>query len=812
MANSTDSGDVVTPAGAPFILKEPIGRGSFGEVFRGETPTGQSVAVKVIDLEALGDEIDDIQGEINVLSNTSCAQLVSYRGSYVIGSQLWIAMEYLDGGSLGHVMEDTEQAFDENSVAYVVRELLIALIYLHGENKIHRDIKAKNILVSEQGAVKLSDFGVTVQLTETRQKRDTFVGTPYWMAPEVIQRSQYDAKADIWSLGITAIELAKGQPPYYSMHPMRVLFLIPKAAPPDLEGDSLSKKFKDFVTLCLQKDPDQRPTAEELLQSPFVMGAKEDTSNLRDMVLKRKAKLREAELAKADETKDVTLQGRHQRPPNGRPRHKSREPKRDPKLKKERESARDESWDFTIAGEPEELNGSSDGYSNGVGLTSPGVTPGTPLDPPSASKQTPPSPGRRPEPSIPTEHAHNTTPLHSVTSDDVTSSMMMGSSPFKRVVTEDTIDSRPPPGISLDGPTPAPAPVPAPTPTSAALSPRSAQNRLSKDTEEALAQHPAMAAAINATEGGDGGKSELAAYCETLVADKPDVIRDAMKAASSAAIQRRAFPATAGGGGEEEVMNPAVRGGPDTRAGTTGVGIGMSTSMGPGGRYTGLDSGEHDPMSTHPHDPTSGTCLDEPAMPGPHLPIGTTAVSPPLPPSVPGSPSPTEHIGYSNGDSPPQIMPAALTPTSGPQMGGMARRSGGPRSGGMQTAPSPTPSNMLQQMEQQACRPPSQRPSSLLSDDGTDLDPFAPYDPEEYEGHSVVYTTVIKPVMQKTRQVGVEDWGEDRVLEALAKLESALEEVDAAAPEGQLTREFIAKLVDRTSHLQANNSCQCTIA
>mmetsp|Transcript_76501 Transcript_76501/g.219372 ORF Transcript_76501/g.219372 Transcript_76501/m.219372 type:complete len:546 (-) Transcript_76501:948-2585(-) len=532
--------------------------------------------------------------------------------------------------------------------------------------------------------------------------------------------------------------------------------------------------LQDFVTLCLQKDPDQRPSAEELLQNPFVTGASEDRSNLRDMVLKRKEKLKEKAAAKDDENKDVTLQGRHQRP--GGPRHKSREPK-----KKELESAQDEGWDFTIVGEPEELaaarNGSSNGYSNGPGLTSPPGTPGTSLDPPSNSKQAPPSPGRRPEPSVPAEHAHNTTPLHSATSDDVLgggSAMMGSSSPFKRVVTEDTIDSRPPPGISLDGPSPA----------ASAMSPRSAQKRLSKDTEAALSQHPAMAAAIGAAEGSAGGKSELAAYCETLVADKPDVIRDAMKAASSAAIQRRAFPAA---GDEEEVMNPAVRGGPGARAGSP------TTGIAPGAGYMGINNLEPDAAGI--------TSLDVASMSMP--------ASPPLPPSVPGSPSPTENNGYPNSESPPQIMPAAMTPTSGPQMGGMARRTGGPRSGGKQEVQQ---SSMLQQMEQQACRPPSQRPSSLLSDDGTDVDPFSPYDPDDYEGHSVVYTTVIKPVMQKTRQVGVEDWGEDRVLEALAKLEAALEEVDAAAPEGQLTREFIAKLVDRTSHLQANNSCQCTIA
>ncbi|GLE05256.1 hypothetical protein PINS_up014256 [Pythium insidiosum] len=294
------------PLHVHYELVEKIGDGAFGEVYRGvDTQTNEVCAIKIIDLEAAGDELDDIQQEIHVLSQCSCEQLTKYLGSFIVGTQLWIVMEYLSGGSVWDVMRTGP--LNEDHIAVVLRELLEGLVYLHREKKIHRDIKAANILLSGDGHVKLADFGVTGQITESMTKRNTVVGTPFWMAPEVIQQSEYDFKADIWSLGITAIELAKGVPPHANMHPMKVLFLIPKSDPPVLEG-AFSPELVDFVAKCLQKSPHDRPTAEELLQHPFVANAT-SIACLRDLI-------RRAPATTASHTMPPP-------PPPARPRHQT---------------------------------------------------------------------------------------------------------------------------------------------------------------------------------------------------------------------------------------------------------------------------------------------------------------------------------------------------------------------------------------------------------------------------------------------------------------------------------------------------------
>ncbi|KAF7792546.1 hypothetical protein EIP86_003587 [Pleurotus ostreatoroseus] len=268
-----------------YVKQDRIGKGSFGE----------TVAIKIIDLESAEDEIEDIQQEIQILSQLDSPYVTKYHGSYLKGSHLWIVMEYVFA-SVSDIHGLTALPDTVQVVPALTWELLRGLEYLHSEGKLHRDIKdevgdsddftnvlAANILLSANGDVKLADFGVSGQLSGTLSaKKNTFVGTPYWMSPEVIKQSGYDHKADIWSLGITAIELAKGEPPYAELHPMKVLFLIPKNSPPTLEGP-FSKTFRDFVSYCLQRDPRDRPSARDLLKHKFVRMAKK-TSYLTELI------------------------------------------------------------------------------------------------------------------------------------------------------------------------------------------------------------------------------------------------------------------------------------------------------------------------------------------------------------------------------------------------------------------------------------------------------------------------------------------------------------------------------------------------
>ncbi|XP_054244421.1 nik-related protein kinase [Indicator indicator] len=283
-ARSLDGIDLAAlrdPAGI-FELVQIVGNGTYGQVYKGRhVKTGQLAAIKVMNVTE--NEEEEIKLEINMLKKYSHHRnIATYYGAFVKKSpagqddQLWLVMEYCGAGSVTDLVKKTKgNCFKEDWIAYICREVLRGLAHLHAHHVIHRDIKGQNVLLTENAEVKLVDFGVSAQLDRTIGRRNTFIGTPYWMAPEVIAceenpDSTYDYRSDLWSLGITAMEMAEGAPPLCDMHPMRALFLIPRNPPPKLKSRKWSKKFLNFVESCLVKNYLHRPSTETLLKHSFI--------------------------------------------------------------------------------------------------------------------------------------------------------------------------------------------------------------------------------------------------------------------------------------------------------------------------------------------------------------------------------------------------------------------------------------------------------------------------------------------------------------------------------------------------------------
>ncbi|XP_045079040.1 serine/threonine-protein kinase 4-like [Coregonus clupeaformis] len=285
-----------------FDVLEKLGEGSYGSVFKANyKETGEIVAIKQVPVES---DLQEIIKEISIMQQCNSPHVVKYYGSYFKNSDLWIVMEYCGAGSVSDIIRLRNKTLTEDEIATIVQSTLKGLEYLHFMRKIHRDIKAGNILLNAEGQAKLADFGVAGQLTDTMAKRNTVIGTPFWMAPEVIQEIGYNCVADIWSLGITAIEMAEGKPPYADIHPMRAIFMIPTNPPPTFRNPDLwSELFRDFVIQCLVKNPENRATATQLLQHRFIKAAK-PSSILRALItdaMEIKLKKVEAEQSEQDQ-------------------------------------------------------------------------------------------------------------------------------------------------------------------------------------------------------------------------------------------------------------------------------------------------------------------------------------------------------------------------------------------------------------------------------------------------------------------------------------------------------------------------------
>lgn len=234
------------------------------------TYKNETIAVKMIRLTPKNERV--MLNETRLLASMSDPHIVRFISAHRQGNILWILMEYCDRGSLTNVATFCE--CKEPHIAYFAREVLMALAYMHSQNKIHRDIKTDNVLLKSDGTVRLGDFGYAAQLGDNADRRKSVVGTPYWMAPEVIEGKSYAFEVDIWSLGVMCRELADGEPPYIDLPPMKALYLIvSEGLPPLKDAERRSPAFRNFLDFCLQRDPKLRPTAQELLEHPFLRKA-----------------------------------------------------------------------------------------------------------------------------------------------------------------------------------------------------------------------------------------------------------------------------------------------------------------------------------------------------------------------------------------------------------------------------------------------------------------------------------------------------------------------------------------------------------
>lgn len=290
-----------------------LGDGAFGKVYKAQhRQTHQLAAAKMCALEG-EDDLSDFMIEIDILSECKHPNVVELHEAYFIESKLWMLIEYCDGGAVDSIMVELAKALTEPQIAYICQHMTKGLAFLHKSKVIHRDLKAGNVLLTMAGGVKLADFGVSAKNKHTLQKHDTFIGTPYWMAPEVVlcetfRDNPYDFKVDIWSLGITLIEFAQMEPPNHEMSPMRVLLKIQKSDPPKLDQPGKwSKDFNDFIAKALIKDPTSRPTADELVKHSFI-NRNLDSKPIRDLLLEYKADVVEEELVDEETEEQRTSQ------------------------------------------------------------------------------------------------------------------------------------------------------------------------------------------------------------------------------------------------------------------------------------------------------------------------------------------------------------------------------------------------------------------------------------------------------------------------------------------------------------------------